>query len=137
MLSTLLIVVHVAANLLWVGSIVSVGVVAGLPLSTPSLRGQIALALYRRLAAPSFGISFLSGLGRLSMNARFYLWDTHYLQAKLGAVFALIALHHALGARVRRMATGAAENAGHAPKAAAGVLVLASIAAFFALAKPF
>lgn len=104
MLENLLITFHVIANVLWIGSITSVGVL----LATPSEKDAPAFAraarrIYLAVATPAFGASFLFGFARLSLNAAAYM-HLHWFHAKLTAALAVIALHHVLGARAKRAA---------------------------------
>ena len=106
MLESLLVTIHVIANLIWIGSIVSVGVL----LSTATSENAQAFALaarkiYLSVSTPAFGVSFLFGLARLAMEPGTYM-HLHWFHAKLTFALAVIALHHVIGARARR----AAEN---------------------------
>lgn len=102
MLETLLVALHVLANMVWIGSIVSVGVLLS---AAPSSANSAALMeaarkVYLRVATPAFGASFLFGLGRLLLSPGAYM-RLHWFHGKLAAALAVIALHHVLGARTK------------------------------------
>lgn len=104
MLETLLVALHVLANLVWIGSIVSVGVLLSWADSSPNSAALIEAArrLYLRVATPAFVASFVFGLGRLLLSPGAYM-RLHWFHGKLAAALAVIALHHVLGARARKM----------------------------------
>jgi len=136
-LLTALVFFHVLGNLVWIGSLLAVG----LAISTPNVaaveRGLLARRLYLRLAVPGFLLAFATGLTRLVMDVELFLVRTHYMHAKLAFALVIIVLHHVLGARARRLAGGQ-----EAPTAATnlltlGVLVCAAAATYFVLTKAF
>jgi putative membrane protein len=104
------------ANLVWIGSIASVG---WLTRRAGALGGDAGKALaeaaytilYKRVAAPAFGISFICGVARLLRNTDYYI-HAHWFHAKLAFAFVVIALHHVLGARARRVHEGSMQAAG-------------------------
>jgi len=126
---------HVCANLLWIGGIVGVAVILPGSLGTKEIRGAIALRMYRRLANPAFMVSFLAGTTLLLMNPAYYFVHTHMMHAKLPLALGVVALHHWLGRRTRRMASGEATPPGQLPMVL--LLVAAMGAAALALLKPF
>jgi putative membrane protein len=106
----LLLSLHVMANLVWIGSISCVGwllaaaakdgtTATGRPLA------EVALRIYRRIATPAFGTSFACGLAALALNASYYM-HAHWFHAKLTFALVVIALHHVLGAKAKRAASG-------------------------------
>ena len=103
----LLVAIHVLANVVWIGSILSVATIAGrAPLSAdPAEAGIIARRVYTRLAAPAFAASFLAGLGRIILDPRAYA-HMPWMHAKLTLAFVVIVLHHIIGARARRVSEG-------------------------------
>jgi putative membrane protein len=125
---------HVSGNLVWIGAILAVGVVLT-GQGEPKARGESALAIYRRLAVPAFVVSFLCGAIRLGMDLPLYLKQHHWMHAKLPLALAVIALHHVIGARARKMAQGTVQEAGPAGMLAAVLAVAAIGAAFFAIFK--
>ncbi len=136
-LRVLLVVLHVVGNLVWIGSISAVAVVLGGAHADPKTRGAVALDVYRKLAMPAFVIAFLSGLTRLILDTKFYLVVTHYMHPKLTLAVVVIALHHVIGARAKRMASGAKSEAGPMPLLGGVLVAAAAVAAFLALTKPF
>jgi len=136
-LESLLRNLHVLANLFWVGSIVAVGVILAAKAASPKERGELAHFVYRRVAAPAFGISFLMGLARLALSPAFYFKLTHFMHLKLTLALGVIALHHILGARARRAAKGEASAVNGAGRLVALLALLAVGTAWVALTKPF
>ena len=108
---------HVSGNIVWIGSILAVGLVlAGTrgEASLVRLRGELAYDIYRRLAVPAFIVSFLCGAVRLGSDMSYYLKQHHWMHGKLTLALVVIALHHVIGARARKMANGAVQEAGPA-----------------------
>ena len=136
-LPRVLVFLHVASNLVWIGSILAVAVVLGAAHGTARERGAIALSIYRWLAVPAFLGSLMMGLMRLVMAVDFYFVQTKFMHGKLLFAVGVIALHHALGGAAKRMASGKAETARHSGKLAVALLVCAVVTAFFAVVKPF
>jgi protoporphyrinogen IX oxidase len=100
-------------------------------------RGALALAIYRKIATPAFGLSFLFGVGRLLFGLRYYFVITHFMHAKLPLALGVIAIHHVLGARARRAAKGETGATRAAGRLTLILVVLAVGTAWIALAKPF
>lgn len=136
-LRVLLVVLHVVANLVWIGSISAVALILGGAHGDAKLRGAVGLDVYRKLAVPAFVIAFASGLTRLILDTRLYLVVTHYMHPKLTLALVVIALHHVIGARAKRMASGAKSEAGPMPLLAGLLVACAAVAAFLVLVKPF
>jgi putative membrane protein len=133
----LLVVVHVAANVVWIGAILSVGV-ALCTTSVPAVdRSKVALRLYRRLATPAFLVSVTAGLLRLLGHLELYFNVTRYMHAKLLLAVCVIALHHILGARAKAASAGRAIAPGSAKTLSSLLLLAATLAVFFAVRKPF
>jgi uncharacterized membrane protein len=128
-LPTALVALHVLANVVWIGSILSVALLsARAPFVAEAAEdGALARRVYTRLAAPAFLVSFAAGAGRLSLQAGVYL-HMPWMHAKLTCALAVIAIHHVVGARCRRIAGGRAE-AGRGMPALAGALFLAAAGA--------
>lgn len=127
--------VHVCANLFWIGSIVAVGLTLQVASTHASDRGRIALLLYRRLATPAFVVSFLAGTAMLLLEPAYYFVQTHMMHAKLPLALGVIGLHHWLGSRSKRMAAGSATPPGFLP---VSLLVVCALgAAGLAVLKPF
>ena len=135
-LSFVLQALHVSANLLWIGAIVGVAVILRAPTSVDAVaRGKVAIVLYRRIANPAFIVSFVAGAALLVLLPSYYFVETHFMHAKLPLALGVIAIHHILGARARRMAAGEASPPSRAILIV--LLVTALGAALLALLKPF
>lgn len=106
----MLVALHLAANLFWIGSIASVGVVLGQAARREDGRAiaQAALSLYRRVAVPALLASLAFGTLRLAMEPSYYL-HLHWFHAKLTAVVPIIGLHHWIGAMAKRAAAGSVQ----------------------------
>lgn len=136
-LRVLLVVLHVVGNLVWIGSITAVALVLSSARGDSKLRGEIGLELYRKLAVPAFVASFAAGLIRLILDTQLYLVVTKYMHPKLTLALVVIALHHVIGARAKRMASGAKTEPGPMQLLAAVLVVCAAGAAVLVLVKPF
>ncbi|MFZ5897544.1 MAG: hypothetical protein ACOY0T_41225 [Myxococcota bacterium] len=136
-LESLLVTLHVIANLFWIGSSVTVGFLLVLPEPGLQLRGQLARLVYRRLATPAFALSFVTALSRLALSPSYYFVATRFMHAKLLLALGAIALHHVLGARSRRAERGETSAAAGVSWMTALLAVLSAGAAWFALTKPF
>ena len=131
----LLLWLHVAGNLVWIGAILAVGVTIAGDVADAKVRGEIALGIYKRLAVPAFVVSFVAGTTRLLLDPAYYLKQHHWMHAKLPLALGVIALHHILGGRAKKLARGTVQNGGPAAILTA-VLALAALgAAFFAIFK--
>jgi protoporphyrinogen IX oxidase len=104
---TALVAVHLLANVVWIGSILAVAVLVGGAkfMAEPSEAGMLARRVYLRLAVPAFLASFLAGAGRLYLSPVAYL-HMPWMHVKLTLALLVIILHHAIGARARRVASG-------------------------------
>jgi putative membrane protein len=136
-LRAVLVFIHVFANLVWIGSIAAVAVALTDGGAEQKPRAAVALSIYKRLATPAFGASFVAGLIRLLLDTDLYLVRTHYMHAKLLFALAVIALHHIIGARAKRAAAPESKPPGNVAVLSAALLVCAGAAAFFVLLKPF
>jgi protoporphyrinogen IX oxidase len=58
------------------------------------------------------------------------------MHAKLPVALVVIALHHVIGARAKRLASGARTEAGPVGMLTAALLAAAAVAAFLGLARP-
>ena len=128
---------HIVANLLWIGSIVSVGLLLAKGPGDAKARGAAGRLVYRTLAVPAFALSFLFGLVQLAQDTTFYLKTTHFMHAKLTLAFVVIALHHVIGARARKMEDGSVADAGPAWVLSLLLLAASAGAAVVAVLKPF
>lgn len=134
---TLLRYLHVLCNLVWIGSILSVGVALVAGQDSPETAGKIARAIYQRVSTPAFGLSFLTAVTLLVMHWKLYMVVTHWMHAKLVAALVVIALHHVIGARAKALASGKKKEPGPAGVLSIVLFVAAAGAAFLAVAKPF
>jgi putative membrane protein len=82
---------------------------------------------------PAFVVSFVCGAIRLGLDAKHYLVDSHWMHPKLTLALVVIALHHVIGARAKKLAAGTTESAGPAGILAAVLGLSALGAAFFAI----
>jgi putative membrane protein len=135
--SGILVFVHVAANVVWIGSILAVAVVMASTAADPITRGKIAVDVYRKLAVPAFVVSFVAGTWRLAGSAHYYLVETHFMHPKLFLALAVIGLHHVIGGRARRLASGATAEAGRAAALATVLALCAGGAVLLAVTRPF
>jgi putative membrane protein len=107
MLPQVVVALHVFAVILWIGSIASAGWLLANRGSAPTPEQgkaavELALGLYRRVAAPAFVMAFSAGLIRVLMDRDAYL-KAHWFHGKLTLALVVIALHHILGARAARL----------------------------------
>jgi putative membrane protein len=133
----MLVVLHVTANVVWIGSILAVAAVLGSSAADPVTRGKIAVHVYRRLAVPAFVTSFVAGTVRLAGSASYFLVETHFMHAKLFLALMVIGLHHAIGGRAKRLAGGSASDPGPVAVVAAVLLLCATGAVLLAVTRPF
>jgi protoporphyrinogen IX oxidase len=100
MLHLTLLALHVAANLVWIGSILAVAWLARQPAASSV---ALARSFYKQYANPAFIVSFTCGLVMVLLNSANYL-KAHWFHGKLTLAIAIIGLHHVIGAKVRRAA---------------------------------
>lgn len=133
----LLIAAHVLGDVVWIGAIAAVALTLGHSGLDAKVRGELGLSIYRRLANPAFGVAFVAGVVQLVMHTQHYFVATKFMHAKLLFALLVIGLHHAIGARARRMASGQATDAGPAPTLGWVLIGLTAIVATLAVTKPF
>ncbi|MFT3767725.1 MAG: CopD family protein [Minicystis sp.] len=124
---------HVSGNVVWIGAILAVAVVILSAAAAPKVRGEIALGIYKRLAVPAFVVSFVCGAARLGLDPAYYLRQHHWMHAKLPLAIAVIAIHHVIGGRAKKLAQGTVQDAGPTAILAIVLAVSAVGAAFFAI----
>src|SRR4051812_49318376 len=124
----LLLWLHVVGNIVWIGSILAVGVIVAGPGGSPKDRGEIALRVYMRLAVPAFVVPFVCGVVRLGLDPSYYLKQHHWMHAKLPLALGVIALHHVVGGRAKKLARGTVQDGGPAAILTA-VLALCAVGA--------
>lgn len=129
--------VHVLANLVWIGSILSTGLVLTHGAGEAKVRGETALAVYRKLATPAFVLSFVLGCVVLFNNPVYYLKTTHFMHAKLPLAFGIIGLHHVIGARAKKLAAETTTEVGPTAVLTLVLLLLTAGTALLAMMKPF
>jgi putative membrane protein len=132
-----LVAFHVAANLVWIGAILSVALALVSRAGDGRVGAQIAYELYRRLAVPAFVVSFVAGLSRLVLDLDMYFVGTKYMHGKLFFALIVIALHHVIGARAKAVSAGRRSTPGPVGVLALLLLISAVAAALFVILKPF
>jgi putative membrane protein len=132
-----LVFLHVAANLVWVGSILSVAMIVGSGTADPKTRGTLGVEVYKKLAVPAFVVSFIAGASRLAMDTGYYFSTTKFMHGKLFFALVVIGLHHAIGGRAKKLAAGTTTEAGGIATFSIALLVAAIGAVFFVVLKPF
>lgn len=132
-----LVAFHVAANLVWIGSILSVALALVSRVGEGRVAAQSAYELYRKLATPAFVVSFVTALTRLLMSLDLYFVETKYMHGKLLFAVIVIVLHHLIGARAKAVATGRRSAPGPVGVWALLLAISAVAATFFVILKPF
>lgn len=136
---TLLVAVHVMANVVWIGAIASVGWLTRHAASLAEAEAKaIASAAYRllylRVAVPAFAVSFLAGVGRVAADPKTY-FSFHWFHGKLLFALVVIALHHVLGARAKKAAGGSMQGVESSAILTGALLVATFLAIVFAVFK--
>jgi putative membrane protein len=132
-----LVAVHVAANLVWIGAILSVAMVLVSRSADVRVVAALAYELYKKVAAPAFVVSFVTALVRLVLQYKLYFVETKYMHFKLLFVVIVIALHHIIGARAKAVAGGRRNSPGPIGVLSLLLLISAVAATFFVVLKPF
>jgi putative membrane protein len=132
-----LLFVHLTANIVWIGSILAVATILTSTDGDAPLRGRIALDVYKKLPVPAFVASFVTGLLRLLATPNYYFVETKFMHGKLLLVAIVIAVHHIIGARAKRLAAGKTDQTSSVGTLAAVLLLSATGAVFLVLMKPF
>jgi putative membrane protein len=132
-----LVALHVASNLVWIGSILSVALALVSTSGDGRVGAQIAYELYRKLALPAFVVSFVTALARLLNSIDLYFVETKYMHGKLLFAVIVIALHHVIGARAKAVASGRRSSPGPVGVMALMLLFSAVAATLFVILKPF
>lgn len=131
----LLVWAHVGANLVWIGSAIAMGVLLAAKEGDPKVRGALARRIYTKAAMPAFVVSFLAGAIRTGMDMKYYFKQHHWMHGKLLFALIVIAIHHILGARARKMEAGSMQEAGPSGMLTIVLAVSAIIAAFFVVLR--
>lgn len=133
MTGLLLIALHILANVVWIGAIVAVGLLTARSAADGGAPfAKAARYIYRVVAAPAFGMSFIFGVVLVAwamMQGNSY-FKYGFFHVKLTAAFVVIGLHHALGAQARKAEAGDAINPGAVRGMTIGLLVFAAVAVF-------
>jgi putative membrane protein len=132
-----LVAAHVAANLVWIGSILSVALALVSRAVDGRAAAQVAYELYRKLAIPAFVVSFITALTRLLLSTELYFVETKYMHGKLLFALIVIVLHHVIGARAKAVANGRRSSPGPVGVLALLLLISAVAATLFVILKPF
>lgn len=134
----LFLVLHVLSNLVWIGSITAVGLlIAKSAAMEGAARAAVAggaRSIYRTLAAPAFGLSFIFGIALIAGNPGYF--KQPWFHAKLTAALIVIALHHVIGARAKRAEAGTLSGDGAARVLTLVLLVAAAGAVVAVVLKP-
>ncbi len=131
-----LVAIHVCANVVWIGSIISVAYFAATRIGDVGARAALALRLYRRVATPAFVVSLISGILVLVSNLRFYFVVEKWMHGKLLFALVVIVIHFVIGARVGRAWQGQHQATRPLKKIAVALGVAASVTVFFAILRP-
>lgn len=102
---------HLSANILWIGAILSVALILMADKPDAKARGELAKGIYLKLATPGFVASFVFGLVRFMQDVSLY-GKLPWMHIKLTLALAVIGLHHVIGGRAKKMANGDVEDAG-------------------------
>ncbi len=149
-LALALVALQVTADLLWIGSISVVSWLVLIASDVPKTQGgaleqalkidtraaaaELSRTVYVRFATPAFGAAFLFGLGRLAMDPGAYM-HMHWFHAKLTAAVGVIALHHVIGARAKRLAAGSMQSRRTSAILFGALLACAALTCFFVVFK--
>ncbi len=132
-----LIAAHVAANLVWIGAILSVGIILASKAGEVRVGAPFAYEVYRRLAVPAFVISFVFAVVRVLLSPQLYFVETRYMHPKLLFALIVIVLHHIIGARAKAVASGRRSSPGPMGVLTMLLFVSAMAATIFVVVKPF
>jgi protoporphyrinogen IX oxidase len=134
-----LVAFHVAANLVWIGAILSVALALVSRAGDGRVGAQIAYELYRRLAVPAFVVSFIAGLSRLMLDLELYFGPNNpkFMHGKLFFAVIVIALHHVIGARAKAVNAGRRSTPGPVGVLALLLFISSAAAALLVILKPF
>ena len=131
----MLVWLHVGGNLVWIGAVVAMGFILTQKATDAKVRGALARGVHLKLAMPAFLVSFVAALLRTGMDLKGYFVLHHWMPGKLPFAVAVIALHHILAARARKMQAGSMQEAGPSGMLTIVFAACAMIAAFFAVVQ--
>lgn len=131
MLPYVVVALHIFAVVFWIGGITVVGWLLANRSTAPSpeqakTAAELALGLYRKVAAPAFVLAFTLGIVRFLLSRDVYQ-HAHWFHAKFTLALIVIGLHHVLGARAARAANGADSAQIEASSKTAGKLTAALV----------
>ena len=127
-----LIVAHVVGNIFWIGAIAATVLTMTAKSGDAKTRGELAQQIYLKVAVPGFVLSFVAGVARLALDTGHY-FKQPWFHAKLTVALIVIALHHIIGARAKRMAKGDSEDAGPSVTLFIVYAICAALAVFFVI----
>ena len=136
-LQSALVIAHVLADLAWIGGVVAAVHVSVDRSTDAKTAGQLALSVYKRIASMGFAVAFVTGSVRLVLTTGYYFKLTHFMHVKLTLAVAVIGLHHVIGARIKRQASGIDVKPGPTRSLAIALYVLTAGIVTVALLKPF
>lgn len=131
----LLVWLHVAGNLVWIGAAIAMGFLLAVKEGDPKLRGALARRIHLRIAMPAFAVSFAAALIRTGMDFKGYFVQHHWMHGKLPFALAVIAIHHILAARARKMEAGSMQEGGPSGMLTFVLAGCAILAAFFVVLR--
>ncbi|NOU34978.1 MAG: hypothetical protein HOO96_44370 [Polyangiaceae bacterium] len=139
MAQLVLVAIHVLFNLVWIGSITAVGwlVHRASKASTPEAGkaiGELALDLYRNVAVWGFLGSFIAAVALVGTNVQTYI-HAHWLHGKVTVALGVIALHHVIGARAKKVAAGSMQAGGPGVILVLALLACALLSVVFVVFK--
>jgi putative membrane protein len=133
--------VHVLANVVWVGALLSVALLVSRAAAASGPRvdevGTLARLVHVRLAVPAFVTSFTAGLAAIFLvpGAAGIYATLPWFHAKLTFALVVIVLHHVIGARARRVAGGDAAAARGVGRLGAVAFVASAAAVLLGVVK--
>jgi putative membrane protein len=133
---TLAVAAHVLANTVWIGSLLASAVLLSHAPWTaePAEVAGLARRVYVRLAVPAFLASLAAGIWRITFSPQAYL-KLHWFHAKIGCALVLIVVHHMIGSRAKRVASGRTGAAAGVDMLGVVAFLCAAGAVGFAIAK--
>jgi putative membrane protein len=134
MFDKILIWLHVTGNVFWIGAVAAIALVMLASDGEAKLRGELAKRIYMLGAVPGFVLSFGAGVARLMMDPGPYM-KLPFFHAKLTVALIAIVLHHIIGARAKKLASGEAKDAGPTKVLFAVFAVCAILAVFFVVVR--
>ena len=133
----LIVAVHIFADMIWLGSIATVGaLIAQRDTKHLQARGLAARWAYIRLSVPAFAIAFIAGGACLLADPSHALLRLPSMHAKLTLAAGVIGLHHWIGGAARRIADGS-RQVPISPLPPVLLLAAACGAALLGVLKPF